>query len=130
MQIGDVINYEFVIDTQKHREFISVSGDNNPLHTSSSFARKKGFESIVMHGNILNCFVSYLIGELLPTKDVLILSQEIKFAKPLYMDETLIMRAVIKEYFEFLPGYEIKFDFKNKTAGEKKAFGKVLIKII
>jgi 3-hydroxybutyryl-CoA dehydratase len=130
MQVGETIEHEFVIDAEKHRAFISVSGDHNPLHTSESFAQGKGFQSIVMHGNILNCFVSFLVGELLPVKNVLILCQDIKYNKPVYLDEVLKIKATVKEYFEFVPGYEIKFDFINQTSGEKKASGNVLIKII
>lgn len=127
---GDKIKHHFTIDAQKHSEFISLSGDHNPLHTTDDFAKKHGFLSIVMHGNILNCFVSFLIGELLPVKNVLILSQEINFTKPVYLNETVTLNAEIIAYFEFIPGYEIKFKFVNQATNEAKASGKVLIKII
>lgn len=129
MQPGDIIQHSFVIDEEKHRQFIAVSGDRNPLHTDISFAKEKGFPATVMHGNILNCFISFLVGELLPVDNVMILSQQINFTKPVYLNEELEMQAEIKEYFDFIPGYEIKFRFRNKT-GETKASGNVLIKIL
>jgi 3-hydroxybutyryl-CoA dehydratase len=129
MQVGDIIEHTFVIDEDTHRQFIALSGDSNPLHTNRDFARGKGFPDIVMHGNILNCFISFLIGELLPQDNVMILSQEIKFIKPVFLNETLLLHAEIREYFEFIPGYEIKFRFRN-NANENKASGVILIKLL
>ena len=43
------------------------------------YAIEKGFDSRVVQGNLQNCFISYFIGECLPSKNVMILSQTINF---------------------------------------------------
>ena len=81
--INDKFEESFVIFKNTHQNFIQLSEDRNPLHTNNEFAISKGFKGIVMHGNILNAFISYFIGECLPTKDVIIHSQEIQFKNEL-----------------------------------------------
>ena len=78
-KIGDKFSEKFHINDKIYQGFINIFNDNNPLHTNYQFANDKGFKGIVMHGNILNGFISYFIGEKLPTKDVIIHSQEIKY---------------------------------------------------
>lgn len=74
----------FLVTEETHRDFIKLSHDNNPLHIDEEFAKSKGFKGILMHGNILNAFIFYFIGECLPTKNVIIHSQNIQFKKPIY----------------------------------------------
>ena len=129
MQKGDVFEHTFVITEQIYKGFIDLFNDKNPLHTNAEFAADKGFESKVMHGNILNGFVSYFIGECLPLKNVIIQTQEIKYTKPVYLDDSLDFRAEIVDVFESVNMMEIKFFFK-KQDGIKVATGKINIGII
>lgn len=82
-----------------------------------------------MHGNILNGFVSYFIGECLPVKNVIIQTQEIKFFKPTYLNNSLNFQAEIVDVFESVNTVEIKFIFKN-IEEMKVASGKINIGII
>ena len=82
-----------------------------------------------MHGNILNGFVSYFVGECLPIKDVIIQTQEIKFIKPVYLNDELLFEAEITDRFDSVNMVEIKFVFK-KTENLKVASGKINIGII
>ena len=129
MKKGDVFENEFTVNDRVYEGFLDVFRDNNPLHTDEAFAQAKGFKGKVMHGNILNGFVSYFIGECLPTKDVIIHSQDIKFSKPVYLDDTLQFRAEIAEVFESVNTVQFKFHFQN-SSGEKVAKGNVQIGII
>ena len=67
-KIGDTFNEEFHVSDEIYAGFIQLFKDKNPLHTDQEIAIKKGFKGMVMHGNILNGFLSYFIGECLPTK--------------------------------------------------------------
>ena len=66
-----------------------------------------------MHGNILNGFLSYFIGECLPTKDVIILSQQINYNKPVYLNDNLEFEAEVAEVYESVNVIKFKFLFKN-----------------
>ncbi len=115
MKEGDVFNHEFTVSEKVYKGFIDIFRDENPLHTNAEFAAAKGFPKVVMHGNILNGFLSFFIGELLPTKDVMIVSQQIDFKKPVYLNDTLRFSAKVNEIHESVNLVEFKYDFVNAT---------------
>ena len=78
------------------------------------FIIPKGFKGKVMHGNILNGFISYFIGECLPLKNVIIHSQEIQYKKAVYLDDELFFEAVVCGVHESVSAVEFKFSFRNK----------------
>lgn len=114
--LKDTFQELFIVDRETYEGFINIFKDNNPLHTNQSFAGKKGFDGLVMHGNILNGFLSYFIGEKLPTKDVIIHSQEIQFKNAVYLNDELHFIAEIIGIFESVNAVEFKYSFKNKDA--------------
>lgn len=126
---GDVFTEDFTVSDEIYNGFIQLFKDKNPLHTDEQFAIQKGFKGRVMHGNILNGFLSYFIGELMPTKDVIIHSQEIQFKNAVYLNDTLQFKAEIIGFYESVNAVEFKFDFRNS---DKKvvAKGKIQIGII
>src|SRR5690349_15151584 len=85
----DKFQQTFLVSEKIYEGFIELFGDKNPLHTNEAFAVEKGFKGRVMHGNILNGFLSYFIGECLPVKNVIIHSQEIKFSNAVYVNDEL-----------------------------------------
>lgn len=128
-KVGDIFNENFTVSDEIYTGFVGLFKDKNPLHTNEEFAVKKGFKGRVMHGNILNGFLSYFIGETMPTKDVIIHSQEIQFKNAVYLNDTLQFKAEIIGFYESVNAVEFKFDFRNS---EKKvvAKGKIQIGII
>jgi len=126
MKEGDVFNHEFTVSEKVYKGFIDIFRDENPLHTNAEFAAAKGFPKVVMHGNILNGFLSFFIGELLPTKDVMIVSQQIDFKKPVYLNDTLRFSAKVNEIHESVNLVEFKYDFVNAT-NTKVAKGTITI---
>lgn len=129
MQKGEIFEHRFKVSEQVYKGFIELFNDKNPLHTNSEFAKEKGFEAIVMHGNILNGFISYFVGECLPLKNLVIHSQEIKYINPVYLNEELNFHAEITDVFQSVNVIEFKFKFLS--ANEKKAAsGKINIGII
>ncbi len=126
MNKGDKFTVPFTVGTETYDGFKDLFNDLNPLHTDEEFAKGKGFTGKVMHGNILNGFLSYFIGECLPTKDVLIQTQEIKFLRPVYENDKLTLHAQIEEVFESVNTIEFKYFFENQDM-IKVARGKIQI---
>lgn len=123
MNLADV---KFEVSELVYQQFTLLSGDVHPLHTDAQFAISKGFIDKVVQGNLLNCFISYIIGVHLGISDVMIVNQSINFRKPVYLKDTLIFKLLILDTLEFLPGVELGFKcIRNKDI---VANGKVLIK--
>ncbi len=118
MKKGDKFTHSFIVTEEIHEKFIGLFKDCNPLHTDTEFAVSKGFEGRVMHGNILNGFISFFVGECLPDKNVIIHSQQIKYSKPVYMNDKLKLVASIEQVHESVSAVEFKIYFENQN--EKK----------
>ena len=129
MREGDLFSKEFVVSEALQNGFVELFKDRNPLHVDKAFAVAKGFQGRVMHGNILNGFLSFFIGECLPIKNVMIYSQEIHFRKPVYAGDVLQYKAMITTVFESTNVAEFKFVFERGEQ-EKVANGKIQIGIL
>ena len=112
--VDDTFNQQFKISEELVSNFVKLSNDRNPLHTIDEFAIDKGFKSRVVQGNLQNCFISFFIGECLHSKNVMILSQTIKFKKPVYIDDTLYLKVKIIGIFESVGLIEFDFKFINQ----------------
>ena len=120
---GDKFIEKFHLSEKIYDGFITLFKDRNPLHTGEQFAIDNGFKGRVMHGNILNGFISFFIGECLPVKNVIIHLQEIQFKNPVYLDDRLDFFAEVSGDFESVNTVEFKFNFKNvetKTVAKGK----------
>lgn len=109
--------------------FLLIFNDNNPLHTNEDFAITKNYKSVVMHGNILNGFISYFIGECLPIKNVIIHTQSISYKNPCYLNDELLFKAIIENIYDSISTIEFKFTFTN-TSNLVISKGKIQIGII
>jgi 3-hydroxybutyryl-CoA dehydratase len=121
---GEEFETDFVVNQEVYDGFIHIFKDKNPLHTNNEFAISMGFAAKVMHGNILNGFISYFIGERLAQKNVFILTQEIAFSNPVYLNDEIKLIANIVDVHESVKVADFKFVFKNKI-GKKVAHGKI-----
>lgn len=109
------ITYTYRVTPDIYYSFQRCSGDFNPLHTDKMFANDKGFSDRVMYGNILNAFVSHFVGMLLPSRDVMIQSQDISFHKPVYLNDELKFEAGIDVVSEAVNVINYKFKFRRIT---------------
>jgi acyl dehydratase len=129
MDKGEVYKQRFTITEKVYSDFTRTFNDYNPLHTDESFAKEKGFTSVVMHGNILGGFISHFIGECLPLKNVIIHTQQIKYYNPAYLNQPLDFTATISDVVEAVK--VVMFDFVfNDVNGLKIAKGKIQIGLI
>lgn len=126
---GDTYKKVFVISDEVYHGFTQLFKDRNPLHTDQSFAREKGFDGVVMYGNILNGFLSFFIGECLPEKNVIIHSQEIQYKNAVYLHDSLEFTAVITGVYESVNAVEFKYEFRN-SGSKIVAKGKFQIGIL
>lgn len=129
MKVNDQFKESFSVSDKIYQGFIELFQDKNCLHTDSEYAKTKGFRDVVMHGNILNGFLSYFIGECLPVKNVIIHSQEVKYAKPVHLGDELTFVATVVDVIESVKVIIFQFYFENSQQ-IKVAKGKVQIGVI
>ena len=121
---GDSFVEYFTVSPDVHSGFIALFHDRHPLHTDTAYAVSLGFEGIVMHGNILNGFLSYFVGRCLPEPDVMILRQEIKFSRPVFLNDRLKLDVRVVDVHESVGLIELGCKFSN-TDGKQVASAKI-----
>ncbi len=126
---GEKKSLTFIVTENIYNGFIDIFNDKNPLHTSLEFAVSKGYNDRVMHGNILSGFLSYFIGETLPTQNVIIHNQYISFNNPVYLNDKLEFEAIVDEVYDSVNAVKFKFFFRN-TSGKNVAKGFIQIGLI
>ena len=112
---SNLVECFFEVTPKVYQSFQICSGDMNPLHTDEVFARQKGFTSCVMYGNILNAFVSFFVGMMLPIKDVMIQAQDINYRKPVFLNDKIRMVATIDSVSEAVNVVIYKYKFYRIT---------------
>ena len=85
ISIGQIEEFEFNITKEKMKQFLSITGDTNPLHNDICYAMEKGYADVVVYGLLTTSALSTLAGVYLPGKYSLIHSVEISYAKPVFV---------------------------------------------
>jgi len=97
IKIGDVFEKEFIVTDDKVRTFAKISGDDNPLHVNDDFASKTRFGKRIAHGILITSFISKVIGRDFPGDGTIYVSQEVKFKRPVFINDKVTVRIKILE---------------------------------
>lgn len=71
--------------------YAEASGDSNPLHLDPAFARKAGFEDVIVHGMLTMALLGRLVTDSFPARRVVGFSA--RFGAPLGVREVVTCRA-------------------------------------
>ena len=126
---GKKFELKFTVSDEIYKGFLSTFNDRNPMHVDPAFAQSHGFKDKILHGNILNGFLSYFVGETLPTQHVIIHSQEIQFKLPVFLNDNLLLEVVTDEIIDSVKVVVFKFTFKNDDL-KTVAKGKIQIGVL
>lgn len=123
--MGIYERFETQIDEKMRASFLSISGDYNPLHSDSTYAKSKGFESAVVYGMLSSALYSRLVGVHLPGRYALLQSIQIDFTNPLYAGEKIVVYGKIKSINELFKIIEISANITRGTVKISRAKIKV-----
>ena len=126
LKIGMSESFTVTVTEEMMDSFLNLSGDENPLHVDKEFALSQGYSDRVVYGLLTTSFISKLIGVLLPGRYCLLQGIELKYSKPVYVGDILIVRGVVDELHESVQRMTLKVEIINQD--EKKVVkGKVEI---
>ena len=77
--------------------FADASGDYNPLHIDDGYARKSKFGRRVAHGILTAGLISTVLSREIPGIGAIFLQLNIKFLKPVYINDTITAKAIVEE---------------------------------
>tara|TARA_B000000532_G_scaffold163943_1_gene132289 strand:- start:839 stop:1225 length:387 start_codon:yes stop_codon:yes gene_type:complete len=97
LRLNQTEEFEKKITEKDINEFAKLSGDDNPVHTNSDFAKKTIFKQKVAHGFLSASLISMLIATKLPGPGSIYLSQNLKFLAPVFIDDLVRVKVTVQE---------------------------------
>jgi acyl dehydratase len=70
-------------------EYVDLTGDANPLLTDTAYARRLGFDGLLVPSGLLGGMISFLLGTRLPGQGTNYLKQRLEFPAPAYAGQEL-----------------------------------------
>ena len=95
--VGDAAEVTYTVTRETIREFVTASGDDNPIHSDAAFAAGTRFGRIIAPGMLTGSFVSSVIGTRLPGPGTIYLSQSFRFMRPVYIGDRVTARVEVAE---------------------------------
>lgn len=105
--LGEEVSFGRVIGAQEVNAFAALTGDWNPLHMDSEYAASTRFGERIAHGMLVASYFSALVGMYLPGRRALLLSQEVKFVKPVRLGEDIKFWGQVRRKIDGLRLLEI-----------------------
>lgn len=78
-------------------QYSELSMDFNPVHLDPDFAAQSMFGQRIVHGMLVSSLFSGLLGKHLPGEGTIYLGQDIKFKKPVYLDQNITATVEVIE---------------------------------
>ncbi|HZK60747.1 MAG TPA: MaoC family dehydratase [Anaerovoracaceae bacterium] len=97
IKIGDSGEFEKTITESDVYLFSGITGDFNPIHINSVEASKTIFKGRLVHGILTSGLISTALGTRLPGVGTIYLSQDLKFMKPVYINDTIKATVEVKK---------------------------------
>lgn len=98
--VGDAAELSREVSARDIAAFVSLVGDQNPVHSDAAFMGRTHFQEPIVPGMWTAALISAVIGTLLPGPGSIYAAQALRFLKPVKVGETITARV---EVVELLP---------------------------
>lgn len=97
--VGDEAHLEKRLTMEDIKLFAVMSGDINPSHVDSDFAKSSRFQEVIAHGMWGGALISTVLGTQLPGPGTVYLTQSLQFKAPVRLGDVLrvSVRAIEKD---------------------------------
>ena len=130
LEVGQKCEVEYVLSKQHYEHFLVISGDVSPIHADMEAAKRYGFRGIITHGGMLAGYASNMVGMHLPGKRAMSLSTELRYIKPCYLEDRVVLAAEILQKMEVNRVVVLALRFYRVPDGELVATGRAMATIL
>jgi 3-hydroxybutyryl-CoA dehydratase len=120
---------DYEITAEVYQRFLDTFHDCSPVHTDEAFAKSRGFAGRVMHGAILNGFVSHFIGVHFPGQFALLLSVDLRYARPSYLGDVIHVEMTVAQKMAAGKIIVLNATLSNITQHHPAARGRIQVMI-
>lgn len=89
ISIGDIAQLSKTISKRDVELFANITGDENPVHLNEEYSKNTPFKKPIVHGMLTSGLISTLLGNYLPGRGTIYVSQNLKFFLPVYLGDTV-----------------------------------------
>lgn len=114
IQPGLTESFTVTVTEEMMEKFYAITGDNSPIHMDADYAAQRGYPGRVVYGMLGASFFSTLAGVYLPGEHCLLHCVESKFAKPVFIGDTLTITGKVTEVNETFGEITIKASITNQ----------------
>lgn len=100
IKVGDTASMSKTVTEFDVYTFAGVTGDFNPIHINTEFAKTTMFKERIAHGILSAGFISAVIGTALPGKNTIYLGQDLQFKAPVKIGDTVTAKVEVLEKIE------------------------------
>lgn len=111
---GVTKSFTVTITEEMMAQFYAITGDNSPIHMDADYAAGRGYPGRVVYGMLGASFLSTLAGVYLPGEHCLLHGVDLKFAKPIFIGDTLTVTGVVDEVNDTFREITIKASIVNQ----------------
>lgn len=111
---GVTESFTVTITEEMMAQFYAITGDNSPIHMDADYAAGRGYPGRVVYGMLGASFLSTLAGVYLPGEHCLLHGVDLKFAKPIFIGDTLTVTGVVDEVNDTFREIIIKASIVNQ----------------
>ena len=122
LAVGCRESFTVRVTEEMMERFFLLTGDCSPIHMDEGYARGRGYPGRVVYGMLGASFFSTLAGVYLPGEHCLLHSVECKFAKPVFIGDTLTITGEVTQVNETFSEVTIKASITNDQ-GQKVTRG-------
>jgi Acyl dehydratase len=100
LKLGDKASMSKTVTEYDVYTFAGVTGDFNPVHINTEFAKRSIFKERIAHGILSAGFISAVLGTTLPGANSIYTGQELSFKAPVKIGDTLTATVEVVEKIE------------------------------
>lgn len=97
LSIGDSASMAKTVTETDIYLYAGITGDFNPAHVNEDAASQTVFKGRIAHGMLCAGFISAVLGMKLPGPGTIYLGQELRFAKPVRIGDTVTATCTVQE---------------------------------
>lgn len=114
MKIGDTASSTKIIRREDVINFSALTLDSNPIHYDEDYASTTRFTKCIAQGPMISSLIGGVLGSKLPGNGTIYLSQNLKFLKPVFIDDEVTASVEIIDKKADKPIYTLKTSVKNQ----------------
>ncbi len=122
---GMSASFRTVIEAKDIDAFAQLTGDVCPLHVDRDFAQSKGFAKRVVHGALLDGYISRLFGVQMPGANCLLQSTRSNYRAPAFEGDEIEFEVRVKQVSEAAQAVVATTSAVNVANGQQLMTGQV-----